>query len=129
MPGEERSSSGILFFKEIVQSFQRIFPVNGGGRCLFPEYKIVAEVGPVARSLELCLWLKTSVMRCLCIQSAVQADMKVAAALCTDGFSRKELVQFYFFFAMAAYLHQAPPALLEKADSLYASAYRVSIIY
>lgn len=110
-----QSSPGILFFKEIVQSFQGVFPVAGRGSCLLPEFKIVTEVGPVACSLKFGLWLKTFVMGGLCMESAVQADMKITVAFGTDRFPRKELIDLNFFFAMSADLHMLPPVVLKKS--------------
>jgi hypothetical protein len=66
---------------------------------LFPEYKKITEVGPVPGPLKFSLRLKTFVMRGYGIESAVQTDMKIAAACRTGGFSRKKLVNCQLFFA------------------------------
>ena len=83
MPGEEQPSPGILFFKEIVQLFQSIFPVAGRGRCSFPEYKIITEICLVPSSLKLCLWLRAFIVGRFRIEPAVQAYMEITVAFWT----------------------------------------------
>ena len=98
--------SEALFLEEVVQFFQGAFFICMSGRSFFfPEDKEVTEISPVPRSLELCFRFEAFVVGCLGIESAVQADMKVAAAFRAGGFSREELVDLDFFSAGAAYMH------------------------